>query len=166
MTPSRRHRRVAVHEAGHALVALLFNDVVPLRHVSIRPLRRSSGRCLVDFPPARTVWTWRQAEAVARVWLAGEVADTIMHGCEPLPSAPDRSAAWRWALRVHSGDRAAASTWLANERRAVEATLSRPHCRRALEALADALEREDYLGARRVRSICERAFGLTAAAAG
>jgi cell division protease FtsH len=78
--PPKVRERTAVHEAGHALVALLTPDADPLRTVSIIPRGRALGVTLSTPSDERVNATSTQLTAQLRVALGGRVAEELIYG--------------------------------------------------------------------------------------
>jgi hypothetical protein len=154
-------RYVAYHEAGHALFAMLYADVLRVRRATCVPKPGLyEGGCLLAHPTGDPrKWTRRQLIGFVRSLLAGCQAAWVESGVTR--QAPeDLERAYQIAIRVHD-DEDAAVLWLENERKAVEATFRQPEVWRVLEAIAEALLREGMLGGRKLRRIAEGSFEST-----
>jgi len=79
MTPTER-RRVAVHEAGHALVALALPEADPVERVSIVARAVSLGVTIQVPRDERHVLTESELEARVMVLLGGRAAEELSHG--------------------------------------------------------------------------------------
>jgi cell division protease FtsH len=88
MTDDER-RRVAVHEAGHALVALSLPDADPVHRVTIIPRSVGALGATVQLPSEeRRLATRSELEARLAVLLAGRAAEVLLLG-EPSTGAAD-----------------------------------------------------------------------------
>lgn len=158
-------KRVAYHEAGHAVMSAL--EHVPFCSVTIASTEHYAGRLQPGNPPegflpehtaASDFRSRRRVEARVRVCLAGEVAERILAG----------SRMWRLPRVVSSRPDFAAAMDLLHCLTDVEDTLNAhlqllylqardtlkiPHNLTCVEAVAEALIECRTLSARRVRSI-------------
>jgi hypothetical protein len=136
-----RLRRIALHEAGHALVAEREGVAVAAIHVgSLACLRAglSAGGTTVLTPPGSARLPLEDLRRWSRVLLAGMVAESLVYG-ESEGGADDRSLLGRlWG--VSGQDVATAQMEQRRARREVEQWL---RCERSrLEAEADRLARQ------------------------
>ena len=136
-----RLRRIALHEAGHALVAEREGVAVAAIHVgSLACLRAglSSGGTTVLEPPSSARLPLEDLRRWSRVLLAGMAAETLVYG-ESEGGADDRSLLGRlWG--VSGNDAATAQMEQRRARREVEQWLRTERSR--LEAEADRLARQ------------------------
>ncbi len=136
-----RLRRIAVHEAAHALVAEQEGLPVSAVHVgSLACLRAglAAGGTTVLEPPASVRLPLEELRRWSRVLLAGMAAETVLYGASQ-GGADDRSLLGRlWGLSGHDVDTAQREQRRA--RREVERWLR--ECRPRLEAEAERLARE------------------------
>ncbi|MRG93869.1 ATP-dependent zinc metalloprotease FtsH [Polyangium spumosum] len=79
MTPAER-RRVAVHESGHALVALALPEADPVERVSIVARAVSLGVTIQVPRDERHVLTESELETRVMVLLGGRAAEELCHG--------------------------------------------------------------------------------------
>lgn len=81
-------RRVAVHEAGHALISEL---VRPGSVTTVTIVSRGAALGYVRHRPAdeESLWTQAQLEAAAQIALGGYVAEAIVMGCTSTGAAED-----------------------------------------------------------------------------
>ena len=79
MTPGER-RRIAVHEAGHALVALALPEADPVERVSIVARAVSLGVTIQVPRDERHVLTESELETRVMVLLGGRAAEELCHG--------------------------------------------------------------------------------------
>ncbi|MGJ3262728.1 MAG: AAA family ATPase [Salinarimonas sp.] len=127
-------RRVALHEAGHAVVATVLG--YPIDHVSIVQEQGSAGRMALA---ASSMPTLAEIEGHATIALAGRAVDVVVSGSPCAGAAADLVIATRllaasharWGLRqtllACADDEAVARRleWDAELRRAVESDLDR-----------------------------------------
>src|SRR5262249_44589609 len=74
-------RRVAVHEAGHALVACSVPNTDPVHKVSIIPRGAGAGGYVLQRPEDdRFVLTRSQLESKIKTFLGGTVAEELVYG--------------------------------------------------------------------------------------
>ncbi|MEB3275870.1 MAG: hypothetical protein VKM92_02780 [Cyanobacteriota bacterium] len=120
----RRLRRIAVHEAGHLLIASA--EAIPVRQVlvgSLACLRAglSSGGCTELEPPAAAKLPLAELRRWSRVLQAGMVAEQLHYG-QAIGGSDDRALLGRlWGLSGH--DAATARREQRQARRDVEQTL-------------------------------------------
>ena len=120
----RRLRRIAVHEAGHLLIASA--EAIPVRQVlvgSLACLRAglTSGGCTELEPPAAAKLPLAELRRWSRVLQAGIVAEQLHYG-QAIGGADDRALLGRlWGLSGH--DVATAQREQRQARREVEQTL-------------------------------------------
>lgn len=133
-----RLRRIALHEAGHALVAEREGVAVAAIHVgSLACLRAglAAGGTTVLMPPESARLPLEELRRWSRVLLAGMAAETLVYGGSE-GGADDRSLLGRlWGVSGH--DVATAQMEQRRARREVEQWLRRE--RQRLEAEADRL---------------------------
>jgi cell division protease FtsH len=79
LTPADR-RRVAYHEAGHALVGMLTAGADPVRKVSIVPRGQALGVTLSSPDADRFNYSRHELEANVKVTLGGRAADEVVFG--------------------------------------------------------------------------------------
>jgi hypothetical protein len=136
-----RLRRIALHEAGHVLVAEREGVAVAAIHVgSLACLRAglSAGGTTVLAPPGSARLPLEELRRWSRVLLAGMAAESLVYG-ESEGGADDRSLLGRlWGLSGH--DVATAQMEQRRARREVEQWLRAERTR--LEAEADRLARQ------------------------
>jgi len=136
-----RLRRIALHEAGHVLVAEREGVAVAAIHVgSLACLRAglSAGGTTVLAPPASVRLPLEDLRRWSRVLLAGMAAETLVYG-DSEGGADDRSLLGRlWGVSGH--DVATAQMEQRRARREVEQWLRAERSR--LEAEADRLARQ------------------------
>jgi cell division protease FtsH len=77
---SKEKRRVAVHEAGHAVVAHFTSDVEPLRRVTIIPRGVALGVTQQSPAPDRHLMTRPELDARLRMLLGGYAAESLVLG--------------------------------------------------------------------------------------
>ncbi|MFO7274979.1 MAG: ATP-dependent zinc metalloprotease FtsH [Bacillota bacterium] len=73
-------RRVAVHEAGHALVATLTPGADPVQKVTIIPRGRAGGFTLTTPEQDQTLYTRSELEARLKMLLGGLAAEEVLLG--------------------------------------------------------------------------------------
>lgn len=165
MGDPRRRRSVAVHEAGHALVACAVG--APIARVSVEPDRMGEGfegycNTLIPkgFDPCR-----RSSEEILRrelvVAVAGPIAEKLGTGrCDRVAAAADTENTFRNAVRLVGGDLAGpvsdsswtpAVEWVRRAQDLAESILRKGW--RALEALVAALLERGALDGEQVRRV-------------
>lgn len=96
LNPSER-RRTAVHESGHAIVALALPETDPLRHISIIPRGRALGVTAQLPTEDRHNFSQPYVEDRLSVMLAGRAAERLMLGNISSGAANDLEQATRLA---------------------------------------------------------------------
>jgi len=96
LNPSERHR-TAVHESGHAIVALMLPDSDPLRQVSIIPRGRALGATEQLPAEDRHNYTQPYSETRLAVRLGGRCAERLILGNISSGAANDLEQATRLA---------------------------------------------------------------------
>ena len=166
MAKSYRQReleRTAVHEAGHAVVAVLTG--VPFRHVTIVPDETFAGQVVLgkkkppahvdpfnenwDVKAARQYWTGRICAA-----LAGALAETLYSRCWEQQSDTDEFAAWEIADCFYPPAKAA--RWINRLRFQTLETLRAVDVWAAVNVVAAELVRRNTLTAAQVHSLVKR----------
>jgi cell division protease FtsH len=99
LDPEER-RRVATHEAGHALVAHFSEHTEPLRRVSILPRGMSLGATQQWASSDRHIVTEPELEAKLRVLMGGYAAETTVYGNVSSGSEQDLRQATDFAFRM------------------------------------------------------------------
>jgi cell division protease FtsH len=99
LEPEER-RRVAVHEAGHAVVAHFTTQAEPLRRVSILPRGMSLGATQQWQAVDRHLITEPELEAKLRVLMGGYAAETVLYGNVSTGSEQDLRQATEFAFRM------------------------------------------------------------------
>lgn len=137
----QKRRRVAYHEAGHAVVAFVLGRRI-LRVTTV-PEGPDLGSCEDDaeeLPPAALPLDEcgdRLVRIAIKVWMAGELADELFTGqAPPIASSTDRTFAGQrlvYMARAHGE----AKAWCEQMRQATTALLMEHGA--AVEALAQAL---------------------------
>lgn len=169
----------AYHEAGHALATLLLEPESSLRRVSIIPSTRGMAGYSMAIPPERMMLTAAQAQARIGVTLAGRAAEEIVFGAAAVTSgaASDLQQAtelaarmcMEWGMDAEAGlaVRRVLNPWGAGGGESiVRARLEQIYTmtkelleknRPALEALAQALLREEWLSGEEAEEIVKSA---------
>jgi cell division protease FtsH len=93
-------RLVAIHEAGHALVACAIEHSDPVHKVSIIPRGFAGGYVLQRQQQDRTMITRRELEAQIKVALGGTVAEELMLGDISTGATSDLKTANRIAMQM------------------------------------------------------------------
>ena len=93
-------KRVATHEAGHAVVAHFTQNTEPLRRVSILPRGMSLGATQQWAAQDRHIVTEPELEAKLRVLMGGYAAETIIYGNASSGSEQDLKQATDFAFRM------------------------------------------------------------------
>lgn len=94
-------KRIALHEAGHALACLLLPNAPHLRSVTLAGLNGALGR--IDWVDQSGAITRARLEAKIMVLLAGRAAEDLFHADDPSAgAASDISMATRLASQMHS----------------------------------------------------------------
>ncbi|MFN5220902.1 MAG: hypothetical protein ACK5FE_08375 [Cyanobacteriota bacterium] len=138
---SLRLRRIAVHEAGHCLVAA--REELPVKRVLVGSLAclqagLASGGCTEFDPPTSAKLPLEQLRRWSRVLQAGMAAEALLYG-ESVGGSDDRALLGRiWGLSGHDADTAQREQRRA--RREVEQWLRQQ--RPQLEAEAELLLRQ------------------------
>ncbi|MBX7103169.1 MAG: ATP-dependent zinc metalloprotease FtsH [Gemmataceae bacterium] len=96
MKPDEK-RRVAVHEAGHALVALSLPNSDPVHKVSIIPRGMAAGYVLSRPDEDRTMMTRSMLESHIRRMLGGTLAEELVFGDISTGATSDLNAATKIA---------------------------------------------------------------------
>jgi cell division protease FtsH len=99
LDPEER-RRVATHEAGHAIVAHFTENTEPLRRVSILPRGMSLGATQQWATQDRHLVTEPELAAKLRVLMGGYAAETIVYGNVSSGSEQDLRQATDFAFRM------------------------------------------------------------------
>jgi cell division protease FtsH len=99
LDPEER-RRVATHEAGHAIVAHFSKHSEPLRRVSILPRGMSLGATQQWASNDRHIVTEPELEAKLRVLMGGYAAETTIYGNLSSGSEQDLRQATDFAFRM------------------------------------------------------------------
>jgi cell division protease FtsH len=99
LDPDER-RRVATHEAGHAIVAHFSEHAEPLRRVSILPRGMSLGATQQWANSDRHIVTEPELEAKLRVLMGGYAAETAIYGNQSSGSEQDLRQATDFAFRM------------------------------------------------------------------
>jgi len=99
LDPAER-RRVATHEAGHAIVAHFSEHAEPLRRVSILPRGMSLGATQQWASNDRHIVTEPELEAKLRVLMGGYAAETAIYGNLSSGSEQDLRQATDFAFRM------------------------------------------------------------------
>jgi cell division protease FtsH len=99
LDPDER-RRVATHEAGHAVVAHFSKDTEPVRRVSILPRGMSLGATQQWATQDRHIVTEPELTAKLRVLMGGYAAETILYGNVSSGSEQDLRQATDFAFRM------------------------------------------------------------------
>jgi cell division protease FtsH len=99
LDPEER-RRVATHEAGHAIVAHFTEHTEPLRRVSILPRGMSLGATQQWATQDRHLVTEPELAAKLRVLMGGYAAETIVYGNVSSGSEQDLRQATDFAFRM------------------------------------------------------------------
>lgn len=95
------HSRVCVHEAGHALAAMLIPGAPLLHSISTLPARSTKGRVSLVDPDGATTRTRLRSKVM--VLLAGRAAEEIVLGEDPSDGASgDLFQATRLVARMHA----------------------------------------------------------------
>ncbi|WP_218138154.1 ATP-dependent zinc metalloprotease FtsH [Thermoleophilum album] len=153
-------RRVAYHEAGHALVAMLTPDADPLRKVSIIPRGRALGITFAAPEDDRFNYTRKELLAKIAVTLGGRAAEEVVFGDVSTGAEQDieqvtelaRRMVGRWGMSERVGliavlPRDGQGSFLPGQEPASEAT------REVLDEEVRRLVEERY---QQVRSLLER----------
>jgi cell division protease FtsH len=99
LDPDER-KRVATHEAGHAIVAHFTEHSEPLRRVSILPRGMSLGATQQWATNDKHIVTEPELEAKLRVLMGGYAAETIVYGNVSSGSEQDLRQATDFAFRM------------------------------------------------------------------
>jgi cell division protease FtsH len=99
LDPEER-KRVATHEAGHALVAHFTKDTEPLRRVSILPRGMSLGATQQWASNDRHIVTEPELAAKLRVLMGGFAAENVVYGHVSSGSEQDLRQATDFAFRM------------------------------------------------------------------
>ena len=99
MRPEEKNR-IAVHEAGHALVACAVDHSDPVHKVSIIPRGLAGGYVLQRPDNDRMLVTKGELEARIKVALGGTVAEELMLGDISTGATSDLNTANRWASQM------------------------------------------------------------------
>lgn len=162
----RKLERIAFHEAGHAVAAILMD--VPFRCVTIVPDETFAGQVVLgkkkppahvdpfnenwDVKAARQYWTGRICAA-----LAGALAETLYTRCWEQQSDTDEFAAWEIADCFYPAAKAA--RWINRLRFQTLETLRAVDVWAAVDAVALELVKRKTLNSSRVHSLVEHARG-------
>ena len=92
MLSEEDRRRVAYHEAGHALVGMLTPGADPVRKVSIIPRGMALGVTLSAPDVDKSNYEEDYLLAKIKVALGGRVAEEIVYGRSPRARSPTSSS--------------------------------------------------------------------------
>ena len=163
MSTPRALKRIAYHEAGHAVMHVL--EHIPFRHVTIVPDEESSGHVHGNPQPKSFQPEWdnstrmeRRAEALVRIDFAGQVAEQILRGRK----------SWKQGSQCDLGNAVDMLCYLAGGGDTLDAylhlllletrnILQQPWNWAMVEAVAAALLRRKTLSAREVRRLSKEA---------
>lgn len=171
MDDPRRQRSVAVHEAGHALVACVVG--VPIARVSVEPDRMSEGfegYCNTLIPKGFDPYRCSSQEILRRelvVAVAGPLAEKLgTGGCDRVAAATDTQNTFRNAVLLVGGGPpgpisdswSPAVEWVRRAQDLAETIIRKGW--RALEALVVALLERGALDGEQVRQVVREALAL------